>query len=152
MKAYVLAGVILAAVMAHPAAAMTVGNCPDAMEEKAETAVDHIKTWPQLLDWYRNYLPCDNGAPAEGVSDDVAKLLAYHWGGLGRTRTALLTDPDFAGFVLGHIDATWDDKEFMPAMFNVGTKCPSDLTAFCANALVAIKAAKAESEQVITKP
>lgn len=131
MKTLLFTGAVLAAVVAGPAAAATHG-CTSAMEEKAETAVDYIKTWPQLLSWYRSYQLCDNGAPAEGVSDAVSKLMTRGWSGVVTVRDELRGEKGFATFVVRHVDTTWSWDELRPARDNAGKRCPSGLETFCA--------------------
>ena len=54
------------------------------VQQADETAVDTLNSWDRLHDWYKTYSQCDDGGPAEGVSEAVARNLVDRWERLSR--------------------------------------------------------------------
>ena len=131
MKTFVFAGAMIAASLAGHAAAQD--HCPKALYAKADAVADGVKTWPKLYAFYKAYGVCanDGGEIAEGVSDHVAKLLAYHWADVGTVSQPLQGDKGFRGFVVDFIDSTWDWNDSVPARKNAASHCPTGLGVFC---------------------
>ncbi len=131
MKVVMFAAALIAACMAGHAAAQD--HCPKALYDKAEPVSEGLKTWPKLYAFYKTYGACahDGGDIAEGVSDQIAKLLAYDWADVGTVSKPLQTDRGFRQFVVDFIDSTWDWDDATPARKNAAQHCPAGLGVFC---------------------
>ena len=79
-------------------------SCTKSEAMQAEKEVDSLKDWDDIHQSYGKFSQCDDGAIAEGFSDAVGKLLANHWGQLGRLVTLAKTEKNFERFVVKHID------------------------------------------------
>jgi hypothetical protein len=113
--------------------------------KRAFDAVDKLDSWEAVLNFYKKYLPCDDGGIAEGVSDAVTKLLANDWAGFWRLRVR--AEPQFQQFVLRHIDATVPVETLRGIGRNARSRCPQKSAALCKKIDNAAASAIKESEQ-----
>jgi hypothetical protein len=112
------------------AALARVGPCTQQEAQWADQAVDTLNSWDRIHDWYKNYRQCDDGAPAEGVSEAVARNLVDRWGTLPRL-DELTKDAGFRSFVLKHIDKTLNAEDLKKISANAVQRCPTDLRSLC---------------------
>jgi len=106
-------------------------HCSATQSQPADAAVDKIQSWDRLYKWYKLYLPCDDGGPAESISEAVARNLIDRWEPLGRSAQLAKNVPRFGAFVLKHIDATLDENDLRKIDSNASTRCPTGLGSLC---------------------
>ena len=129
MKGYFFIGALIATCFAGTAVASP--RCSHALAMKAEEATDHIKTWPQLYEFYQSYQVCDEGAIAEGVDDIVENFLQKKWSSAASFSHTLNDDPAFVRFVVRHIDEDWDVEALRTVRSRAQKQCPRGLQSFC---------------------
>jgi len=105
--------------------------CSAEDSKRAFDAVDKLDSWGAVLNFYKNYLPCDDGGIAEGVSDSVTKLLANNWASFWRLSPTARAEPQFQQFVLRHIDATVPVETLQSIGRNVRSRCPQQSATLC---------------------
>jgi hypothetical protein len=97
--------------------------------------------WHALHTDVRNYPNCDDGALAEGFSNDVVFLLTDRWGTVGDLAAEIRHDPPFRAFVLKHIDLTAADQtDFQTIANNARNHCPATAADICRLIELAAKA------------
>jgi hypothetical protein len=125
-------------------------NAADLCREKADPALNYIKTWQDLRLWYENYPECDDGYFAEGISNFVVSSFAKRWKTLPVFQREIMKNSKFKGFVMKHIDATTDENNLKMAAQNANSKCPSNRRNLCReiekNAQSALKEMKETKE------
>jgi hypothetical protein len=95
-------------------------SCPKYLEKEAVDVVStDIMNWATLHDAYLRFLPCDDGAIAEGFTDIVVRILAYRWASLGELRTIAKNDPGFLCFVYRHITSSADPHDLQQIQNNL---------------------------------
>ncbi|MFZ0814175.1 MAG: hypothetical protein WAM78_01580 [Candidatus Sulfotelmatobacter sp.] len=99
--------------------------------KRAFDAVDKLDGWGAVVNFYNEYLPCDDGGIAEGVSDSVTKFLANNWTGFWRLNPTVRTKPQFQQFVVRHIDATVSVEALKSIGRNARNRCPEESAALC---------------------
>jgi len=109
----------------------TSANAADLCREKADSALKNLKTWQDLRLWHENYLACDDGYFAEGISDFVVRTLAKKWESLSALQSEIAKNTKFKDFVIKHIDATTDENQLEMVIENAKLKCPSKLQNLC---------------------
>lgn len=109
---------------------------------KADEAVDHLKSWTAVHRVFRQYGKCDDGGIAEGYSDAVAKLLAWHWASLNELTRLTQKDPLFERFVLAHVDQTIGLDEGKAIIVNARDQCPAGAQSLCRRLGKAARAAQ----------
>ena len=82
-------------------------TCSQKMEKQALISIDKINSWQDMYDFYKNFKVCDDGAIAEGVSDNIIKLLIKQKIQFNK----LFEDRTFQEFVLEHINELMTKKE-----------------------------------------
>ncbi len=99
---------------------------------QAETATASLKTWNSVYRFYNQFLHCDDGGIAEGVSDAVAKLLAIRWDSINDFVRLASSDKRFENFVIRHLDETIDWGHDAPLISqNARLRCPSSSARLC---------------------
>ena len=98
---------------------------------KAEEGADSLKNWAEVYRAFKLYGKCDNGGVAEGYSDSVAKLLAWHWSGVRELSEMMQKDPLFGRFVLSHVDETIGLEGDKAIIANARYHCPPGLEKLC---------------------
>lgn len=106
--------------------------CPNEMAMKAESEASTLKTWQAVLESYKKYKQCDDGAIAEGYSSSVATLLADHWSDLGEVTRLNSQNAGFKKFVLHHVDATMSFGQATVIKQNIAQRCPPGAKELCA--------------------
>ena len=106
-------------------------NCNFAQAERAEASVDNLKTWQAVYESFKQYAGCDDGDIAEGYSDGVVKLLAYHWNDFASMQKFTSADPEFYDFVIKHIDATTDWDDLKALILHASHECPKNARTLC---------------------
>lgn len=104
--------------------------CTQELAEQADEAVDGLKSWDRIHDWYLMYRECDDGGPAEGVSEAVARNLVDRWQTLPRL-AELTKDAAFHRFVLNHLDETINAGDLKKISVNAKKRCPASLRNLC---------------------
>jgi len=122
-------------------------ECTVEDSKRAFDAVDRLKSWGAVRKFYKEYLPCDDGGIAEGVSDSVTQLLAGKWEEFWRLQAATAGDKRFQGFVLNHIDATVSIESLQAISRNARRRCPKRHPEVCKKIDAAALAAIKESQQ-----
>jgi hypothetical protein len=90
-------------------------------------------TWRALYGLFEQFGGCDDGAIAEGFSDDVAELLLKQWAHLDTLNRLMTSDTRFKKFVLRHIDSTLDEDQLKEIKKNATAHCPARGTRLCAS-------------------
>jgi hypothetical protein len=124
-------------------------GCSNTLARRAESEIDHLKTWEQIYDWFTRYSACDEGTIAEGYSDVVVKMLAHEWDQLPHLRTLVADDSRFRGFVLRHLDATVDRSDLTVVVTNASRRCPRRDLRLCTDILRQATSARSEVDKYI---
>jgi len=123
--------IILATLLSIGTPAALAESCGSYDMTKAEQAVYTIGTWKDLNSFFRKLKACDDGALAEGFSDRVADLLAYHWDTTNDLQSLTDGDESFERFVLYHIDSLMTPAEAKAIIDNASNHCPKDTDELC---------------------
>ena len=105
--------------------------CSEIGARQADAAVDALKSWDRLYDWYETYSKCDDGGMAEGYSEAVARNLVDRWKTLPRFAELAKKDPGFQRFVLKHLNQTLNDDDLKKIRANAESRCPAGLRRIC---------------------
>jgi len=133
---YTAWAVAVCAVATMPAASQKM-TCGREEALRADHAIDGLKTWESVHQFYKRFLPCDDGGISEGVSDKVAKLLANRWDQFNEFMKLASNDKGFEDFVVRHVDETIDWRHDAPKIHeNARQRCPSNSARLC-KALIA---------------
>jgi hypothetical protein len=124
-------------------------DCDDALARRAEVEADHLKTWEQIYDWFKHYSTCNEGAPAEGYSDAVVRMLADRWDQLPTFQTLVDRDKRFGKFVFQHIDATTDDHDLDLVVANADRHCPRGDGQLCGTIKLRALAARSQRDEIL---
>ena len=89
------------------------------------------KNWGGLYRLFRQFGPCDDGAIAEGLSEDVAQLFLKQWAHLDVLNHLVASDKSFGKFVLRPIDATLEEDELKSIADNSKAHCPTGEARLC---------------------
>lgn len=108
-----------------------VAGCTVAQAKRAEDQIDRLHTWDSLYKWYKAYRHCDDGGIAEGISEDVGRMLAHHWSTLPNLDQLARQDAGFKRFVIRHVDATLGDDDLQNIRENAILNCPRGLHDIC---------------------
>ena len=106
-------------------------ECSALESEQADAGIDRLKDWPAVRNWFHRWAQCDDGGPAEGVSEAVSILLARHWNTTSRLASLSRRDPGFVDFVIRHIDETVPDDRWILVATSARTDCPTGATPLC---------------------
>jgi len=123
--------IILATLLSIGTPAALAESCGSYDMTKAEQAVYTIGTWKDLNSFFRKLKACDDGVLAEGFSDRVADLLAYHWDTTNDLQSLTDGDESFERFVLYHIDSLMTPAEAKAIIDNASNHCPKDTDELC---------------------
>jgi hypothetical protein len=122
--------------------------CDDTLARSAEVEADYLKTWEQIYDWFKRYSSCNEGAPAEGYSDAVVRMLADRWNQLSTLQTLVDRDERFGKFVFMHIDATTDDHDLDRVVANASRHCPKGDGQLCSTIRRRSVAARSQQDEI----
>ena len=114
---------VAALTQAHP--------CTQQDAQRADQAVDKLSSWIRIYDWYKRYRQCDDGGPAEGVSEAVARNLVDRWETLPQLAELARDDAGFRRFVLKHVDETLNGDDLKKISANAVNRCPANLHSLC---------------------
>jgi len=116
-------------------------GCAAARTDAAAAAADHLRSWPEVFSFYRDYRDCDDGGVADAVTDAVVRLLPGHWGDLATLARIVRDNPNFKSIVLSHVDSTADTKDLERARNQSLQRCPPDLHPLCKDVAAAAEEA-----------
>src|SRR4030042_5394178 len=105
--------------------------CTKAEAIEAESSASLLNCWSDIYKSFERFRHCDDGAIAEGYSESVVRMLAFHWDQLEELSKLSSLDRDFFTFVIRHIDATADKSEIEKVIVNSSTQCPESASAMC---------------------
>jgi hypothetical protein len=106
-------------------------TCSTAEAQQADAAVDNLKSWDHLYQWYRKFHHCDDGGQAEGYSEAVARNLVDRCSTLPRLAHLEGKDSSSRGFVLKHVSATLKPDDLKKIADNASTRCPVGMRSVC---------------------
>lgn len=129
MKAIV--GLVLAVGLSViPQPAMAEG-CDSALANRVAKAIFTIETWRNLYVFYNKYETCDELTVADGFSDRGSDLLANHWDMLPDLAEQVEQHPNFATFILLHLNRDLPPNRLSMILSNAETRCPPGQTELC---------------------
>jgi hypothetical protein len=99
--------------------------------QQTEAMSLEAKTWPVFYSAFKQLGHCDDGAPAEGFSDNVVRLLAHNWNQILDLQKLVASDSAFRRFVLRHVDATTDSEDLKAVLLNSHEHCPASARQLC---------------------
>lgn len=114
------------AALSASCAAATPRPCLKSEERVAEDIAGRLATWAAVYDAYQRFAHCDDGSIGEGFSESVSVLLANRWDRLEELTRAIRRDPQFASFVLRHIDVTVPVERLDAIAANAAERCGED--------------------------
>jgi hypothetical protein len=97
----------------------------------AENDVDNSKNWDSLYKSYQRFSHCDDGAIAEGYSDDVGNLLANNWEEFPKLAKLAHANHGFQRFVIKHVDDTVPADTLKKIYENAKSHCPAGEGQLC---------------------
>jgi hypothetical protein len=107
-------------------------RCPLTTSLKALGSVASApRDWKVLHGHFQLYGACDDGAVAEGYSEDVVALLAKAWTLLPDLASLARSDPTFLDFVLAHVDSSTAAEDLALVRVNADRHCPRGHKALC---------------------
>jgi hypothetical protein len=107
-------------------------RCPLTTSLKALGSVASApRDWKVLHGHFQLYGACDDGAVAEGYSEDVVALLAKAWPLLPDLASLARSDPTFLDFVLAHIDSSPAAEDLAKVRVNADRHCPRGHKGLC---------------------
>jgi hypothetical protein len=106
-------------------------TCSPTQESAAESATDALHSWQSIFAAYKRYGNCDDGAVAEGFSDDVVHHLATKWASLHQAQRLIAKDPLFKTFIVRHVDASADTDELDRVVHLATHECPRSAKLLC---------------------
>jgi len=104
--------------------------CTEQQSRQADEATDTLNSWDRVHDWYEKYRQCDDGGPAERVSEAVARNLVDRWETLPRLGE-LAKECGFRRFILKHLDETLNADDLKKISGNASKRCPANLRSLC---------------------
>lgn len=124
--------VILLFLLAGPIRAHATTDCTPQELNELLSADINFGDWQSFYDFYKKYYPCgDDGAIAEGYSDEVVKLLTAHWDQIDKFNTLVSQHSDFKIFVLKHLDELMSPDQSDKLRFLATSQCPRADTSLC---------------------
>ena len=145
MRSYFAAAVITILLVCSPTAgarASTQDQCDEKQDQWFHQA--DPKTWGGLYRLFKSFGQCDDGAIAEGFSEDVAQLFLNQWTHLEVLNRLIASDKSFRKFVLRHIDATLNESELKDIADKAKSHCPVGHEKLCLE--VAVEADRSLNE------
>lgn len=122
-----------------------VADCPKALEKEALDVASTPRDWDALHTAYRRFLPCDDGAIAEGFTESVVRILVEHWTSLGGLGKFAKKDPSFLRFVYRHITSSADPQDIQQIRNNLKKPgCPKTSSKVCREIELAVTQALEE--------
>ncbi|EAW6587158.1 hypothetical protein FGH87_26155 [Salmonella enterica] len=81
--------------------------------DKADMAMDSLKSWKSVDDYFSMYSNCDVGYISEGTSEMIIRLLVDNWGQLNELSALVKRKLAIENYVLDHVNSTLgiDDLE-----------------------------------------
>jgi len=125
----VVSTITIACAMAVPATGGAQESCDEVQAQYLQHAAP--KSWDSLHRLFKQIGRCDDGALAEGFSDDVAQLFMKQWAHLDVLKHLMASDKSFAQFVLLHIDPTLSTDELTAIAENSKSHCPPGDAQLC---------------------
>lgn len=117
-------------IVASSSRAASTRDCNQKLENQAFDQPEP-KDWASLYRLFKKFGVCDDGAIAEGFSEDVAQLFSKQWTHLNALSHLASTDKAFERFVLRHIDATLSEDELKIIAENSQMRCPAGEKRLC---------------------
>lgn len=120
-------------------------DCPKTLEKEALNVASTLRDWDALHVAYKRFLPCDDGAIAEGFTESVVRILVEHWASLGRLSKFAKKDPSFLRFVYRHITSSADPEDLKRIQNNLKKHgCPAANCEICREVELAVIRAREE--------
>lgn len=107
-------------------------KCTEKQADAFEAMVDHLDSWEKVDQLRKQYGHCDDGGPAELLSEAIALQLADRWESLPELAKLIERDRALKPFVLGHVDSTLNDREVNRIQVQATSSCPAGLKRLCA--------------------
>ncbi|ECP3141090.1 hypothetical protein FZG11_23275, partial [Salmonella enterica] len=76
--------------------------------DKADMAIDSLKSWEAVDEYFSMYGHCDVDYVNEGTSEKIIRLLVDKWGQLNELSVLVKRKATIEGYVLGHVNSTLD--------------------------------------------
>jgi hypothetical protein len=127
-----LTGLALALFVGLPAAPANATPQKKCDERTQKLVLDHSepKDWPELLQLFKDYGVCDDGAVSDRFSADVGGLFLNQWTNLA-TFNRLAANKAFERFVIHHIDTTIDENDLLGILELSKSHCPAAEKRLC---------------------
>jgi len=106
-------------------------SCSKQEAIQAETEASTLQNWDSVYTSFQRFNHCDDGAIAEGYSEDVGRLLATQWDHFERLYELTRNDKEFQNFIIRHIDETVPQEYSIHFIENARLRCPSDAESLC---------------------
>lgn len=142
---FLLLGTFSAAIYAGPIV------CTQDRQIQAEEFAGASHDWDSLHTFYKQFVACDDGGTAEGVSETVMNLLSQEWQTTSRLIQLVSKDRGFKKFVLNHIDATGNLSDIVRLKSNARKQCPKEGGDFCRLIIDRAKTATGEMSNELSK-
>ena len=82
--------------------------CSQRDYDKADIAMNSLKSWATVDDYFSMYANCDVDYVNEGTSEKIIRLLVDKWGQLDELSALVKKKPAIEDYVLEHINSTLD--------------------------------------------
>ncbi len=119
---YLLAGLLtICSQAAAASSAVARDSCSPELSRQADASLVAARdSWQSLAQHQRAFKACDDGALAAGYSDGVTRLFAQRWDEFDTFATIAGSDPAFARWAVGHIDASASSGDLQKILRNAG--------------------------------
>ncbi|NHZ96619.1 hypothetical protein [Massilia sp. CCM 8734] len=107
-------------------------KCTEKQADAFEAMVDHLDSWEKVDQLRKQYGHCDDGGPAELLSEAIALQLADRWESLPELAKLIERDRALKPFVLRHVNSTLNDREVNRIQVQATSSCPAGLKGLCA--------------------
>lgn len=107
--------------------------CSPSKAGDAENVAGALRNWDAMLDAYKKYAACDDGAIAAGFTESVVRILVDHWESVDRLQVLSSKDKKFRLFVLNHINESAHLPDLDRVADNASKHCPQRAHSLCAD-------------------
>lgn len=131
LKRGAMVSLLLAAtVCAQPA---TKAVCSGQDASAAEDVIGSVDSWDAVNAFHEKFAACDDGGIAEGLADDIARILVDKWDTLPSLQELIDTHKSLRAFVLYHINTVLDVRDVRKIKQLSAASCPAQSASLCSD-------------------
>ena len=112
--------------------------CSKSDAQKAQKALDHVASWPQLHKAFRDFGHCDSGDLDDAFTDTMLRLMV-EWRDVEGLAGPMAKDPQYKAFIERHLLSPMAKPDHPSVYSRAKASCPPGLDAFCAEIAALVK-------------